>query len=540
MTGITLFQAKKILTMDRNNSAATHVAVKDGRVLATGDAQCAAGWGEAKLDDRFKNDVMMPGLIEAHAHVSAGGVWRFTYCGHYTRFDPNGGEWPGIGDADALIERLRRIAQETPTGQPVVGWGFDPNFLPPPRLDKSHLDHVSQDHPVILIHSNMHLLTCNTKALAAANMSNGSNIHGVMQGTDGLPNGEMQEFAAMGPIMDVGNVRLADLADEDSLRAYGRVAQRCGVTTVADLLSDLDPDELDMVVRVTADTSFPVRYVPIMNAMRGEPQAEAARALALREHSHDKLSLGRAKLFTDGAIQGRTAMLKPPGYFTGEDYGMMNMAEGHFRQAVKALHKAGVKTHIHTNGDAASELGINAIADAMREAPSADIRHTLEHVQLADRSQFQRMANLGITANLFGNHLYYFGDVHWNSTLGPDRARRMNGARDALEVFNGNFAIHSDAPVTPMAPLFTAWCVVNRQTEKGLILGDSQQIQVSDALYCITMGAAYVLGLEDRVGSISTGKFADFCVLEDDPMSVDAAALKDIPVKTTILGGESI
>lgn len=537
MSDITVFAARLVLTMDRNQPIATHIAVRDGRILAVGDDDCADGWGEVTYDDRFEHDVILPGLIEAHAHVSAGGVWRFTYCGHYPRIDPTGTEWPGAVDADELVERLQSIAAKTPAGQPVVGWGFDPNFLPAPRLDRTHLDQVSTEHPVILIHSNFHLLTCNTAALRAASMADGSNIHGVMRGPDGLPNGEMQEFAAMGPIMAVGNVSFTDLSDETALRAYGKIAQGCGVTTVADLLSDLDADERDMVVRVTGEADFPVRYVPIMNAMRGEPIAEAERALALRSFSHDKLSLGRAKLFTDGAIQGRTAMLKPPGYFTGEDNGMMNMDEDHFRRAVKALHKAGVKTHIHTNGDAASALGIEAIADAMCEAPSADIRHTLEHVQLADRSQFQRMVNLGITANLFANHLYYFGDVHWTSTLGPDRASRMNAARDACQLFTGNFAIHSDAPVTPMAPLFTAWCAVNRETESGRILGDGQQIEVEDALYCITMGAAYVLKLEDQVGSISVGKFADFCVLEQDPLSIDPVELKDIVVKATVLSG---
>jgi len=139
--------------------------------------------------------------------------------------------------------------------------------------------------------------------------------------------------------------------------------------------------------------------------------------------------------------------------------------------------------------------------------------------------------------NLFGNHLYYFGDVHWTRTLGPDRARRMDACRDALEIFGGDFAIHSDAPVTPMAPLFTAWCAVNRMTESGHILGDSQQIPVADALRCITLGAAYVLKMDDEIGSIATGKRADFCLLDEDPLTIDPTALKDIPVAATVLGG---
>jgi predicted amidohydrolase YtcJ len=293
-----------------------------------------------------------------------------------------------------------------------------------------------------------------------------------------------------------------------------------------------------MLERVVHEPAFPARYVPIMDAMQGAPEEEAARAVALRRRSTDKLYLGRAKLFTDGAIQGYTAKLKPPGYFKGEDHGAWNMTPEHFAATLKALHRAGVKTHIHTNGDAASELAIEALEAAMLESPNPDLRHTLEHVQLGTRDQFKRIKALGATVNLFGNHLYYFGDIHWTRTLGPDRARRMNACRDDAEIFDGEFAIHSDAPVTPMAPLFTAWAAVNRQTESGRILGDSQQITVSEALHCITLGAAHVLKLDHVVGSIQTGKFADFCVLGEDPLAVDPTALKDVPVVATVLGGE--
>lgn len=536
---ITLFKTRKILTMDRNRSTATHVAVRDGRILAVGDSDCAEGWGgEIRRDDRYADLVMLPGLVEAHAHVSAGGVWRYAYCGHYARTDPYGRVWDGAGSNEALVERLRRAATETPGDRPIVGWGFDPNFIDGPRLSRAELDRVSTDRPVVVLHSNLHLLTANSSALSVAGMGAGSNIEGVVRDADGKPNGEMQEFAAMAPLMTVAGVSFKDLSDAGAVRAYGQVARRCGVTTVADLLSELGDEEVEMLARETADPAFPCRYIPMMNAMEGEPEAEADRALALRARSTDKLRLGAAKLFTDGAIQGFTAKLKWPGYYTGEDNGCLNMTEEHFRATMFALHKAGVQTHVHTNGDWASEFVTDVIEQAMRMWPGADHRHVLEHVQLADRAQFQRMRNLGICVNLFGNHLYYFGDVHWTKTVGPDRARRMNACRDALEVLGSNFAIHSDAPVTPMAPLFTAWCAVNRLTESGRRLGDSQQIPAADALHCITLGAAYVLKMEGEIGSIQTGKRADFCLLEEDPMAVDPQALKDVAVADTVLGGE--
>lgn len=534
---ITVYEARRILTMDPNRPEATHVAVRDGRVLAVGGPDCAAGWGEARRDDRFRGKVMLPGLIEAHAHVSAGGIWRYAYCGHYPRRDPDGRIWTGVGSAGAIVERLRQAAGGG--DGPIVGWGFDPNFLDEPRLSRAELDGVSAQRPVVLLHSNMHLLTCNGAALAAAGMAAGGDVAGMVRGADGRPTGELQEFAAMAPVMAVAGISFAALSeDPDSVRAYGRIARHCGVTTVADLLSDLHEGEVDMLLQVTGDPAFPVRYVPVMNAMAGAPEAEAARAVRLRARSTEKLRLGRAKLFTDGAIQGFTAKLKPPGYYSGEDHGIWNMEEGHFRAAVLALHAAGVKTHIHTNGDAASAFATDAIEAAMRAHPAADHRHTLEHVQLADAAQFRRMRALGITVNLFANHVHYFGDIHRTRTLGPDRAARMDACRDALDVFGeGGFAIHSDAPVTPLAPLFTAWVAVNRLTESGRLLGEYQRIGVESALRAVTLGAAYVLKLEDEVGAIACGRRADFCLLDEDPLAVDPAELKDVPVAGTVLAG---
>ena len=536
---ITVYAAGKIITMDRNMPEATHVAVRGGIVLAVGGPDCADSWGEeTRLDDRFADRVFMPGLIEAHAHVMAGGVSRYCYVGHYPRTGVEGGVWEGAKSNDAIVEKLREVAESMSTNAPVVGWGFDPAFVEGPRLDRSLLDKVAREQPVVLFHSNFHVLTANTKALELAGLDAGADIEGLCVAPDGTLTGELQEFKAMTPVMNMAGISVSGLSDERSVRDYGRLARRCGVTTIADLSSDLFEEEVRMLLRVTSEPEFPIRYSPVMAATEVEPEEAAARAKALAKRSTSKLFLGSAKLFTDGTIQGRTAKLKPPGYMTGRDNGIWNMDMDDFRNSVRVLHEAGVKIHIHANGDEATEESIRAFEAAMLACPNPDLRHTLEHSQLAGIDQFKRMRALGLTVNLFANHLHYFGDVHWTSTVGPDRARRMNACADAWEVFGGDFAIHSDAPVTPLAPLKTAWCAVNRQTESGRRLGVSQQLTVPQALHCITMGAAYVLKLDDRVGSIKCGKQADFCVLGADPLEVDPGELDSVPVIATILGGE--
>ena len=98
-------------------------------------------------------------------------------------------------------------------------------------------------------------------------------------------------------------------------------------------------------------------------------------------------------------------------------------------------------------------------------------------------------------ANLFSNHHFYWGDEHYSLTVGPERAHRMNACKTALQE-KVPLAIHSDAPVTPLGPLFTAWCAMNRLTFSGRTLGDYEKINKVEALYAITLGAAFTLKID--------------------------------------------
>jgi predicted amidohydrolase YtcJ len=196
----------------------------------------------------------------------------------------------------------------------------------------------------------------------------------------------------------------------------------------------------------------------------------------------------------------------------------------------------GVQIHTHTNGDEATEMVLDQLEAVLRTQPGPDHRFILQHCQLADAAQFRRMKALGMGVNLFANHHFYWGDQHRSVTVGPERAERMNACATALRT-GVPFTIHSDAPVTPLGPLFTAWCAVNRRTATGHVLGADERIGVAEALHAITLGAAWTLHLDGEIGSIECGKRADFSVLEDDPMEVAPEALKDIPVWGTVQGG---
>ena len=538
---ITVFSARHILTMNPARPRATHVAVREGRILGVGSLDELRGWGPHTLDERFKSKVLMPGLVEGHSHLMAGTLWRYAYCGHFDAQAPDGRVWPGLKSLPEVVTALQARAAATIgtlPAAPIVGWGFDPIYFGAQRCSRAHLDAVSRERPVGVLHASAHILNVNSEALRRAGLlRTGIDHPGIPLGADGLPTGELKGPEAMGPAFEhVGLSRSFLSGDEAGIRDFAKLCVRAGVTTATDLAATLGEPELETLQRLTAEVGHPVRIVPLLRMIGMTPEAAVARALALRERSSEQLRLGRIKVVADGSIQGFSARMRWPGYFNGAPNGLWYTAPEVMRQVYALALQRGVQIHTHTNGDQATEAALDAFEAALVQQPRPDHRFTLQHCQLADAAQFRRMAALGLCVNLFANHHYYWGDQHRATTVGPERAGRMNACATAI-ASGVPFAIHSDAPITPLGPLFTAWCAVNRLTASGQVLGANECIAVDDALRAITLGAAITLKLDGDIGSIECGKRADFCVLEDDPVAVAPGALKDVRVWGTVQGG---
>lgn len=537
MTDTVLYAAHRILTMEPTQPHATHVAVRAGRILAVGGPEIADAWGGARRDGRFRDAVLLPGFVEAHSHLLTGALWDFLYCGSVTRTDPDGNSWPALTSTEAIIARMRQAIARLPAGKPLICWGFDPLFLQGERLNRHHLDQAAVDRPIAVIHQSFHMLTANSAALQMAGYGAPSNAEGVGRLADGGLSGELAEMAAMFPLMRRLDMQLEDLSrGEHAIVQFGKAAVNAGVTTATDLYADLSDDDVATLLAVTGRDDYPIRLVPALGVIGMVPEQAAQKALALRARSTDRLRLGICKVMTDGSIQGYTARLKWPGYLNGAPNGLWNLEPPRLKELIRILHAAGLNLQIHTNGDEASDFVLDCFEAAMQQHPGGDHRHTLQHCQLAGEDQFYRMARLGVCANLFANHLWYYGDAHVELTIGPDRAARMNACRSALN--NGvTLSIHSDSPVTPPGPLHVAWCAVNRLTPKGRVLGAAQRLTVAEALHAITLGAARTLKLDREIGSITPGKAADFAVLGDDPLSLAPEALRDIPVLGIVQAG---
>ena len=524
--------------MNPSRPLATHVAVRDGRILGVGALEELSGWGPYRLETRLADKVLMPGLVEGHSHLMEGAFWRFVYCGYFDRRDPNGRVWPGARTLAEVLQRLQQAqaALADPT-KPLAGWGFDPIYFDNRRCVREDLDRVSTARPVGMIHASGHIINCNSAALAAVGwLRSGIDHPGVPLGADGLPTGELKGPEAMMQVAGVlGMDRTVLAGDEAALRLFSRLCVRAGVTTATDLASPLPDEALPMLLRTTAEDGFPTRIVPLLRLM-GAPEPTILRAAALQAQGSDRLRLGRVKIVADGSIQGFSARLRWPGYYNGAPNGLWYLAPEQLQQALALALQHGVQVHVHTNGDEATDAVLDGLERALQQHPRPDHRFTLQHCQLADAAQFRRMKALGLCVNLFANHHFYWGDEHYRLTVGPERATRMNACATALAT-GVPLAIHCDAPITPLAPLFTAWCAVHRLTASGRTLGEHERIGVADALRAITLGAAWTLKLDGEIGSIECGKRADFCVLDDDPLAVPAMQLKDLPVWGVVQDG---
>lgn len=534
---IQVYEARKIITMNPSQPQATHIAVKEGRILAVGDLAAMQEFGEIRVDSRFADCCLMPGFVEGHSHALEGTMWEYPYLGYFPRRDPEGGHWAGAQSLEAVQALLREQTERLPPGRPLIAWGFDPVYFEGARLDRRLLDEAVDHRPLVVLHASLHVMTVNSAMLELAGLHQHAEIEGIMVGDDGRPNGELQEMAAMHAIFETLDMNLFEtVGSPQTLWRYGRVARNAGVTTITDLYNPLTDEGIEALQAVTADDDYPVRLVPAMAALAWSVEAGIERLQGCLEQGNDKLHFGPVKLMTDGSIQGYTARLKWPHYHDGHANGIWNAPPETLREMVEAYHQAGLQLHIHTNGDEAVELMLEALEGALTFWPRCDHRHTLQHCQVIDHAQLRRASAQGLCLNMFANHLYYWGDIHRQRTLGHERCQRLEPLASARRLGIPT-AIHSDAPVTPLGPLFTAWCAVMRQTATGQVLGEHERLSVAEALEMITLGAAYTLRLDHLVGSLEIGKFADMVALDRDPLASPPEALKEIRVTATVLGG---
>jgi len=545
MPTLTVYPARRIVTMDPGRPFATAVAVMDGRIVSVGSMESLRPWLDHypyTVDDRFADKIIMPGFVEPHTHLRmSGNLASLHYIGP---IDAPASNARALKTRDEVIERLKAIdAQMTDPRQPLFAWGFDP-AVHGGHLDRHALDAVSTTRPVWVLSYAVHFLYVNSAMLTRLDLNPNLNVHGVGRDADGLLNGVFVEWEAtqlaMAPFQ---NELTRPGGAVEGLRQMSKAAVRAGITTTADLgvgMTDFETECHDHHT-VVPEQDFPLRMVlvPTGAALRQRFGEEAPAALAnLKARSTAKLRYNGVKFWSDGAYQAMSLRVGFPGYLNGTNGLRGDLVWEEMADTLRPWWAAGAQLHVHANGDEAVQAVLGALENLQDFKPRFDHRFTVEHFPISTTQQVRRLARLGGCASVNAYLTHYRSEVQNRQGLGPDRAE-ATARLGSLEREGIIFGLHSDYAlvVVPMLPLTAAWIATTRlSADRTRVMAPGERIGIDRALRAITIDAAYLLRMEDDVGSIEPGKLADFAILEADPYDAPEA-MDQIRVWGTVLGG---
>lgn len=519
----------RVRTMD-DSRCVTAFAVRDGRFVAVGsDAEIESLAGPDTESVDLNGRAVLPGFIETHVHPHMSGS---------SSIDVDAGV-DACPDIESLVRALAARSSTSAPDVPVHASGFDDSLVAEDRgLTRADLDRAATDRPIIVRHLSGHGVYVNSFVLRDRGVGRSTpDPEGgvIVRDAAGDPTGEFREIPAMRLVLDPSeSVPVAEELDDSLRRALARMAS-VGVTSFHDMF--VSPVMVDSYRRLRASGELSLRGR--LYAGFGTLDGFTVGNTSLPD-ADDCLSFGGVKLISDGSIQLHTGALTEPYHDLGGCHcGDMAIPPADLDEMVTQCHAAGRQVAIHTNGDRAIDLALDAIEKAVAssggQALPDGLQHRLEHVQTLREDQIRRMRELGVAASVFVNHVYYWGDRHRDRFLGPARGARISPLASIVAA-ELPFALHCDNPVTPVDPLFTIHTAVNRVTRGGEVLGPEQRIDAATAVAGYTCTAAR-LGAEAGVkGAIAPGLFADFVVLDDDPVTCDPAAIKDIEVLATVVG----
>ncbi len=562
---VTIFNAKKVVTINPDFPETEAVAVQTGLIVGLGPlnsltALLAKNRIEVELNDSFANAVIYPGFSEHHMHPQVLGEYlnNAHYVGYVDRKAADGSLLKGIKSLEELKARLRELIEqereqlEANPNQWLNCWGIDPLHLSGVDLTRKVLDEVSTEFPICLGHASGHVININTKGVELAGYNDLPEDPNLFRYEDGTVNGTIAEPPMMHYAFEKGAL-LMDFSLEglmDATEVATKVARMNGCTSITDKGTNipLTPGCIGSDAWIEARKQGRLYTRVILEPWctktdvweyKGKQGWEAI--LELKTENDPMLAVGNYKLLADGSIQGFTAHLLPDQHYVteGKPNGHLLMSIEQIHDFVKTAESYGFSCSIHTNGNGTTEAALQAIESIREQEVNPGFRHSFEHCQLATENQFYRMKKAGITPNLFPNHMYYWGDAHAKFTVGEHMTRRMNACRSATNhgLLHG---VHSDDMVTEVSPLFSAWCAVNRRSMSGKVYGEDQCLTVAEAMKVITYNHAWLAHQEDVRGTLEIGKWADFTVLAEEATEDKRETLKDIAIVGTVIGGDDI
>ncbi len=529
MADLVLYNGK-LHTQDPAYPQATAVAIGEGRILAVGrDAEIEPLAGPNTQTIDLKGRLVLPGLTDCHIHFLAYALRRSQVI------------LDGVDDWQEVRRRILAGVERTAPGRWVLGGGWNQNLWGDGTFpSKADLDDISPRNPVALSRTDGHSLWVNSLALEKAGITAEtpdppkSRID--RDPDSGEPTGILREWEAIRLIREI----IPEPNDESiaaALRESIAEAHRLGLTAIHEMRVEREKTPaLRAFLRLRQQGELLLRVA----CMIAVEHLDEAITLGLGSGLGDAtLRIGGVKLFADGSMGSGTAWMLEPFEGSDDNYGLAITPQEELLDVARRAHAAGLSLAIHAIGDRAIREVLDVLSQIQGGRPSA-LRHRIEHVQCIHPDDIHRPAQLGVIASMQPPHImddWAVADRVWGQ-----RGRYAYAFRSLLDA-GTNLAFGSDCPVAPLNPLLGIQAAVLRQDRKGKPEGGwypAERLTVAEAVRGYTLGAAYAVGLEDVLGSISPGKLADMVVLSRDIFTIPPEEISDTQVDYTIFDGQVV
>ncbi|MGX5672305.1 amidohydrolase [Thermomonas fusca] len=526
---VTVLTAYRIHTMDAAQPQVQAMAFDgSGKVLEVGEAKAllARHPGARRLD--VGSATVVPGLIDAHGHMSGLGWAMLT------------ADLVDTASKAEIVERLRAKEKELKPGEWLIGRGWDQNDWPEKAFPSAaDLDAAFPERPVWLSRIDGHAGWANSAAMRAVkrDLSGDWQPDGgsIRRDGKGQPTGVFIDNAMA--LVDAAQPAASEATAEKALVLGMRAAVEHGLTGVHD--AGIPLSELQRYQRLADRGQLPLRIYAMADG--NSAALESLCANGLYRHSSGRLQMRAVKLYADGALGSRGAAMLSDYSDDHGNRGLLVMSPEEVAAAVAKAHRCGVQVATHAIGDRGNRIALDAYAHELGKDAAGNHRWRIEHAQILSHEDLPRLAQLHVIASMQPTHAT--SDMPWaEDRVGPQRivgAYAWRQLRDA----GTHLALGSDFPVESVDPRLGLYAAVTRADGNGLPAGGwypDEKLTAFEALRGFTLEAAYAGFAEAEVGSLAAGKRADFVVLAEDPLAVPGAALRTLTVKATYVDGEPV
>ena len=543
-----------VITLEDEQPKANAVFVDKGKIVAVGsDTELRLHLKKTTQLLDLKGATLLPGFIDPHTHpVASSFLHGMIDLSGFTHENQK-----------EIWNHLESKIKNYLPGEWILCKGLDVvlvDDLEPPHI--AYLDSISPNNPLLILSLSMHSFWGNSLAFNAAGINkkssnpNESSYYGKDAG--GNLNGYIFEQAAFQPFREIVIKTMGSSVLKDKcvtvLDEYASNGNTC-ITSMG--ITTSDPDVIRLYKYLSSQKTSLFNKVLQILGLLPDRRPTVRNFVFIRDdadhllpesssNGDDFFKLMGVKFWYDGSPYTGSMFLDEPYELSTVNQNKIHIPSGYSGKAlwnkdeianrIQQYDSAGWQVAVHTQGDRA----IRETLDVFEKSRiSKDSRHRLEHCLLPSKKSIKRMVKLGVSPSFHINHLWYYGEALENHIIGRERTDKILPLKTA-ENNSLIFSLHSDQPMFESDPLSLLHTAVNRETRDGKTVGKSNKISVKQGLKSLTINAAWQIKMENKIGSIKPGKYADFVIIDQNPMIVNPLKIKDINVLQTIVNGNTI